>query len=193
MSRRGTVRFLVLYLAVVWLAVVIRVDRFPLTWAPMYSTFVPSDPIRVRLVDDARMKKGLRVTRANGSQDFVDQHDLNMPRWNFWRLYGRRMDREGPANHAEGNTKLSSFNRWWRGLEEGELNFEVDWARRILRSVNHTLGHAPGDPDFIVRAEVLHHVLSFDQHTLEIVGDETLPRVVEWDDSYADGWGDGSL
>jgi len=193
MRRRATVRFLVVYFALVWVAVVIRVDRFPLTWAPMYSTFTPHDVIEVRMLDDERMMKGLMVTRANGQQDFVTPSDLNLPKWNFWRLYGQRMSGRGPVKHRQGNAQMSSFNRAWRGLGDGEVAWEADWARRILRSVNHTLGLAPGDPDFIVQVEVLHHVLGYDRTTLDVVTEDKVPRRIEWEDAFGDGWGRGSL
>ena len=37
MTRKTVSRFLVVYLCIIWGAVIVRSDRFPLTWAPMYS------------------------------------------------------------------------------------------------------------------------------------------------------------
>ena len=179
MSRWATTLFLAGYFALLWGAVLLRVDRFPLTWAPMYSTFEASDRLRVRMLDAERLEQGLLVTRADGRRDFVDRHDLNLPRWHFWRLYGQRMEGRGPIKHRQGNAALSPFNRWWRGLEPGEENFRADWPQRILHSLNQTLGHEPGAPEFIVRAEALHLQRHYRTSDLALLSEEQRKHVAE--------------
>ena len=51
MTRRRVSRLLTIYWIVLWSAVVFRVDRFPLTWAPMYSSWGPKSTVRTRIVD----------------------------------------------------------------------------------------------------------------------------------------------
>ena len=194
MSQRSVRVFILLFFAVHWAAVVLRVDRFPLTWAPMYSTFTPSETLSVRVVDKERMRRGLAVTRADGTSDWVDWDDLNIPKWNFWRLYYQRMRGRGPIKHRQADMNLSSFNRAVRGLDDGEQRFpEVDWPRRLMRSVNHTLGLEPGDTDFIVRIEVVQERRRYRVSDLSDSWSEEFVYVVEWDDAWADGWGDGAL
>lgn len=38
----------------------------------------------------------------------------------------------GPAKHRQGNMNMSEFNRWLRGLKEGEPNFYAEWDWRGL-------------------------------------------------------------
>jgi hypothetical protein len=180
--------FLVVYLSVVWTAVVLRIDRFPLTWAPMYSTYKPKKTISVKIIEGKKMDRGLHATRADGSETLIGRKDLNLPKWNFWRIYYQRMNGKGPAKHKQGNMNLSDFNRWWRGLEEGEKNFEADWPRRLMRSLNRTLGHEPGDPDFVVRLEVSQKKRYYEIGNLTNTWEREKHYLVEWNDAWRSGW-----
>ena len=42
---------LVVYFLVLWEDVIIRSDRFPLTWAPLYTAYQPHDTISIRITD----------------------------------------------------------------------------------------------------------------------------------------------
>lgn len=66
MTRVTVTRILIVYFAIVFTAAFIRVDRFPLTWVPMYTTYTPRPDITVRGVDHERMARGLFVTRVTG-------------------------------------------------------------------------------------------------------------------------------
>ena len=57
MSKTTTNRFLIIYLIVIWSAVFVRCDRFPLTWVPMYSTYIPDNTMSVRILDKELMKR----------------------------------------------------------------------------------------------------------------------------------------
>lgn len=152
--QRHTVNWiLITYLIVVWSAVIFRVDRFPITWVPMYSVYKPSDTISSKVWDKKRFKKGLKVTRRDGSTGYVSHKDLNIPKPNFKRLYYSRAFGTGPPKHNQGNTALEAYNRWIRGLGPEEKNFSVDWEWRMFWTVNKTLGYEPDDPQFITKIE----------------------------------------
>jgi hypothetical protein len=182
-------RLLLAWLAVIWLAVVARIDHFPLTWAPMYSNYKPRAVTRVNLVDEVRMADGLFATRANGEVFRLGRDDLNLPKWNFWRIYYQRMRGRGPIKHKQGNASLSALNRAWRGLEPGEPNFVADWPCRTIRSVNVTLGLEPGDPAFIVRLEARYHRRTVDRSNPTEGTDEEIRDVVEWNEDWRARWG----
>ena len=161
MSRKTVNGFLVAYLLVVWMAVAVRCDRFPLTWAPMYSTYVPTQSIPVVVIDREQMERGILVTHRDGSTRYLTSKELNIPITHFWRLYYSRMYGAPPAKHTQVNMNLGAVNRWIRGLEEGEPNFSTDWDWRVIRSLNKTLGYEPSDPKFIVGAETEYEIVSY--------------------------------
>jgi len=124
-SRRTVSVGLALYWAVVWSAVVFQLDDFPLTNVPMYAGFKGEKPIEVRISDREASDRGFRVTNRDGTVHYVNRADLNLTDRHFRRLYRKRL----------------------HGSSQGP------WPYRVLRSMNRTLGHELGDPDFIVRAE----------------------------------------
>ncbi len=197
LMRRSTVNWILVgYLLVAWTAIVVRCDRFPLTWVPMYSTFLPSEISTVRLFNKELMAKGLRVTHRDGSTSDISKDDLNIPKPNFRRLYNERMFGAGPAKHRQGNMNLGSFNRRLRGLAEGEPNFSALWDRRILWSLNKTLGYEPRDPRFIVRAEsqvTERHYLKKDllKQDFSNATVQEHRASIEWKEEWATWWEDG--
>lgn len=198
MSRSTVTRILVVYLLVVWTAVLVRCDRFPLTWVPMYTTYVPSESIAVVVLDEERMKQGLFVTRRDGSTDYLTRKDLNLSKLHFWRLYYQRMFGAGPAKHRQGNMNLGSFNRWIRGLKEGAANFSAEWDWLILRSLNRTLGHEPSDPKFIVRAQTEYEIVRYLKKDLlkkDLSKAERLPQhaSIEWKEEWLKRWSNDTL
>ncbi len=144
---------LILYLIVIWSAVIFRIDRFPITWVPMYSVYQPSETISKSIRDKAAMRKGLRVIHRDGTISYVSYKDLNIPKPNFRRVYSSRIFGTDPPKHKQGNTALGSINRWIRGLDENERNFSVDWEWRMFWTLNKTLQFEPADPKFITRIE----------------------------------------
>lgn len=188
MSRRAVNCFLILWLLVTWGAFVLRVDRFPLTWVPMYSDYVPTEVTSHRIVDRETLRKGLLVTHRDGSTSFVGAAELNIPKWHMFRLYYQRAFEQPPVKRRYGNRGLGSFNRWIRGLEKGEPNFPNDVAFRLLRSLNKTLGHEPDDPGFIVRiqasAEYVYRRLAEMYDTWR----ETKQADLHWREEWRERW-----
>lgn len=198
MTRRTVNTILVVYLVIVWTAVAVRCDRFPLTWVPMYSTYAPSESIPVVVIDREDMTRGILVTRRDGSRGYVTREKLNIPKTHFWRVYYQRMFGAPPAKHTQGNMNLGTVNRWLRGLEEGEPNFSADWEWRIIRSLNKTLGHKLSDPDFIVGAETEYQVVRYQKRNL-LKGETGSPERVtlradpQWKDEWLQRWNDDVL
>ena len=184
MSRSTVNRILAVYFIVVWGAVIVRSDRFPLTWAPMYSTYSPNTKISVRITDKERMARGILVTHSNGSTSYIAKEDLNIPKWNFWRLYYQRLFRKGPPKHRQGNRSLGSFNRWIRGLEDGEANFSANWDWRVLWGLNKTLGFEPADPRFIVRAQAEFTRRHYEKADLSNVWQTQEQASLEWQTTW---------
>ena len=189
---------LVLYLSVVWAAVIFRIDRFPITWVPMYSVYQPSETISKSIKDKAAMKKGLRVTHRDGSISYVSYKDLNIPKPNFKRLYYSRIFGTAPPKHKQGNTALGSINRWIRGLDENEPNFSVDWEWRMFWTLNKTLQLEPADPKFITRIESSKQKRIYRKADLA-KGDASkvkilkLESVIYWKDQWVKRWNSGPL
>ena len=185
-----------MYLVLVWTAIVVRCDRFPLTWVPMYSTYTPREAFYVRVFNREFLAKGLRVTHRDGSTSYLSKEDLNIPNANFRRLHNERMFGAGAAKHTQGNMNLSSFNRWLRGLADGEPNFSVEWDWRIMWSLNKTFGYVPADPKFIVRAEakaedrmyIKKDLLNNDFSTARV---EINHASIEWKEEWSQRWNNG--
>lgn len=195
MTRTTVTRILVVYLLVLWAAMLVRCDRFPLTWAPMYTTYIPSESISVVVMDEERMTQGLFVTRRDGTTASLTANDLNISKFHFWRLYYQRMFGGGPAKHAQGNMNLGSFNRWIRGLKPGEPNFSAEWDWRILRALNRTLGHEPPDLKFIVRVETDYEIMRYLkadllQKDLSKAERQPLHASIAWKQEWAKRWDD---
>lgn len=198
MSRRTVNIILVVYLTIIWSAVIFRIDRFPITWVPMYSVYEPRETISSKVWDKDKYRKGLRVTHRDGSTSYVSYKDLNIPKPNFRRLYYSRIFGTAPPKHKQGNTELGAMNRWVRGLKENEPNFSVDWEWRMFWTLNKTLMHEPSDPQFIVRIEAGHQkrkyrkadLLKGDIHKVEI---QTRKALIEWKDQWLKRWEHGLL
>ena len=198
MNRRTVNIIIVLYLIVVWVAVIFRVDRFPITWVPMYSVYQPSETISTRVRDKAALRKGIRMTHRDESISYVSYKDLNIPKPNFRRLYGSRIFGHDPPKHKQGNTALGLINRWVRGLDDHERNFSVDWEWRMFWTLNKTLQFEPADPKFIIRMESAHQkriyrkadLLKGDTSKVEI---QTNRAVIDWQEQWIKRWKHGLL
>ena len=198
MNRRTVNIIIVLYLIVVWAAVIFRIDRFPITWVPMYSVYQPSETISTSVRDKAALRKGIRVTHRDGSISYVSYKDLNIPKPNFRRLYGSRIFGHDPPKHKQGNTALGPVNRWVRGLDENERNFSVNWEWRMFWTVNKTLQFEPADPKFIIRMESAYQkriyrkadLLQGDTSKVEI---QTNRAVIDWQEQWIKRWKHGLL
>ncbi len=191
MSRRLVNIVLIAHLLVVWSAVVFRIDRFPLTWAPMYSTFTPKTRVGRRIEDQGRARKGLRVTHRDGSTSRVGHRELNVSKWVMSRIYYQRAFEKGPVKHRQGNTNLGALNRWIHGVGEDELRFEVDWAPRLFWTLNKTLGHEPDDPGFIVGIRAAEEKVYYDPATLSQVDRKRRVSKLQWEEEWRHWWDHG--
>jgi len=187
-----------MYLFVVWGAVIFRIDRFPITWVPMYSNYYPSETISAKVWDKEKIANGLLVTHQDGSTSYVSSKDLNIPQPNFRRLYYERMFGSGPPKHHQGNRNLSPLNRWIRGLKENEPNFQADWDWRMCWSVNQTLEYQPTDPKFIIGAEADYQVRVYRKQDImnqdvSKVRIKTIHAKIQWKDEWLPRWEHGLL
>ena len=198
MNRRTVNLILLVYLTIVWSAVIFRIDRFPITWVPMYSVFDGGEYISAKVWDKEKYRKGFLVTHRDGSTSYVSYKDLNAPKPNFRRLFYSRIFGTAPPKHKQGNTELGTLNRWVRGLEEDEPNFGVDWEWRMFWTLNKSLGHQPTDPAFIVRIEAEHQRQVYRKADL-LRGDtskvaiQTNKALIEWKDEWSTRWDHGTL
>jgi hypothetical protein len=155
---------------VVWLAVPFRIDEFPLTWAPMYAIQPPPDEHEWSVVwkDRARPEtEGWRAERADGGDERVTRADLNVAKRNMWRLYYERTWCHAPPRYKHKNSGGATLDRLVLGLPPGAPIFQADWERRLLTSVNRTLGRAPDEPGFIVALHAERVVMHFSVATIE--------------------------
>ena len=166
MTQQGVRRFVVVYMAVLWVAMLVEVDEFPLTWAPMYTGYKNREYYIDRIVDHEAMRKGFRVTTREGRVHWVRQHELNVADRHMWRLYFQRPFGKKPPH------------RWYLK--------ELDW--RLFRSLNKTLGHAPADPDFIVKIEASRQWVTRNRPELRVVERHQEHVVLEWKDEWTERW-----
>jgi hypothetical protein len=189
LNRKSVNRFLVVWLLVVWSGFVFRVDRFPLTWVPMYSHYEPEgSESRHRIVDQEAMQRGLEVTRRDGSTGFVGNAELNIPKWNMYRLYYQRAHGQQAVKHRHGNTPLAAYNRWLRGLEEGEPNYVNDGEFLLFQSLNKTLGLEPDDAGFIVRIQASADYVVYRRNDFHYSKTETRLADLRWNEDWRRRW-----
>jgi hypothetical protein len=170
------------------MAVFFRIDRFPLSWAPMYSVYTPSTASELGFTyrDKAWLAEyGWLATKRDGSTEWVNQKRANLPTRNMWRLYYQRTRGKGPPKYTHMNHDANTIDRWIFGLEPGEKYIDIDWHRRLLVAVNKTFGRHPANADFIVslEAKAKHYVL--DRETLAYKGMKDSDSVATWDEAWA--------
>jgi hypothetical protein len=188
-SKRAITGLLVVHLVLCWTAVVLRIDRFPLTWAPMYSVYVPKEGTEYKTTHKNRrfvLRKGWKATHRDGSTSWVSGRMLNVPRRGIWRLYYQRTYGKGPPRHKQANHDAGTVDRWLWGLEPGEDFVDRNWPRRLFESINKTFGHRPEDPQFIVELTAQSERLVFDLETDEFKGREPRNRTIRWKDKWAE-------
>jgi hypothetical protein len=209
MSRSQVAWLLAFYFGAVLVGVVFQIDRFPLSWVPMYSNYTPksapSRPTatdrgaeagqvpkteppkerRVKVRDTAEAAKGFFATHRDGSQSRIGMRELNIARRNMWRLYYQRIFRKDPPKFKQANQSLDELSRWARGLEEGEPVFSADWPRRLFRSVNATLGLRPEDPHFVVRLEAFQEYRYYGPD-YELRRTKTRHADIRWNEEWAE-------
>ena len=158
-SRRAALSLVILHGLVVWSAVALRVDTFPLSWAPMYTVLRPGPVLSTPVWDRTQ---ALLATRRDGRSETLDADVLNIPRLSFWRLYYKRMFGRGPAKHEHARVREEWNEGLRRALGIGDTP-ERDWERIVLDGINRTLGRDATSPDFIVQITARADVLRFDR------------------------------
>ncbi|MGH0037393.1 MAG: hypothetical protein ACQGVK_20390 [Myxococcota bacterium] len=188
-TRRTITWVLAAHLVLCWTAVVLRIDRFPLTWAPMYSVYSSRearDEYKTMHKDrKAVEKRGWKATHADGTTSRVPRAAINVQKRSMWRLYYQRTFGKGPPKIKQLNHDAGTLDRWLWGLGPGDEFESPNWSRRLLTSVNKTLGHAPGDPKFIVRLVARAEWFVFDGQTYEFQGKRPRKAVAKWKDEWA--------
>jgi hypothetical protein len=189
MSKRTISWILVAHLLVCWTAVTLRNDHFPLTWAPMYAVYVPppGSEYQVQYIDKQWLKeKGWLAKRRDGSHDWINQGDVNLPKRMMRRLYYERMQQVGPPNYDHLNHDANTIDRWLWGLEPGENFLDVDWHRRLLTAMNKTFGLTPDDPEFIVSLESKGERFRFERGSLAYLGKVPDEAIAVWNETWRD-------
>jgi hypothetical protein len=176
MTKSATTRLLIVFHAVVFGAVFLRIDTFPLTWVPMYSQFHGLNDLTVPVGNMSRMNRGFKVTRASGQTDYVGPRELNIPNANFRRIYYERAFGVGPPKHRRERVALNPFSNWVFDLFYADPAHSVDWEMRILSTLNRSQVLEPEDADFIVQAEGISDFATFSRETRR-QGDLSTPRM----------------
>lgn len=154
MNKQQAARTVVLYCGVFFGAVLLRVDYYPFTWVPMYGERQTEDLLLVTVGDLKKRQQGFRATLADGSTEYLDRKDLNIPSPNFRRLYAERMFGEGPPQFQRERLALAGINRWWYDTLIGPLDIpEGMYQQQVLDSINRTLERGPSDPRHVASIE----------------------------------------
>lgn len=180
-TKRGVLALLIVHGLIVWGAFLLRVDRFPLSWAPMYTVLRPGPVLSVPVWDRTNT---LLATRRDGTTENIDAETLNIPSLSFWRLYYKRMFGRGPAKHDHDRVE----EEWNRGIRQAlslDSHPDVQWDRRVLESINQTLERAPSDPAFIVSIEARAEIIRFDKRRQGEFEREEVVSIYRWDDEWS--------
>lgn len=154
-TRRISV-FLAAYFIIISAAAVMRIDHFPLTWAPMYSMVVNTPSFNVTVLDRHQVRDiGYEVVHRDGTRSTISHRDLNIPFRNFWQIYEQRTVGIGPFKHRRRIDEFGVANE-----------IVVDWPTRVFTMLNETLGYKPEDDKFIVEVTARRRIAHFeDMHT----------------------------
>jgi hypothetical protein len=187
-TRKQVNWLLALFFLIHWGAVLFRIDRFPLSWAPMYSSYSREPEMKVRVADEEKFMRGFFVTRRDGTTDWIGAELLNVPKWNMYRLYTQRAFKDDSNKYTNGNSAIDPLNRWIRGLAEGEPAFTIEWDWRMFWSLNKSLGLDPNDPEFIVRIQADFTRVYYDMRELRLARTVTEETDLRWKDEWAERW-----
>lgn len=177
MTKTGVKRFLALFFAILYGAILLRIDYFPLSWVPMYGYRIQTEHLTVKFGDKSARDRGFLAQRANGQTLYISADDLNVPSANFRRLYNQRAFNVGPPQDARERVSLISFNRWWYETFVGpDPRLNPNYSGQLLDSVNKTFGYGPNDPGRIVRLEAEVDLATYDRRHVDI-GDLSNPSV----------------
>jgi hypothetical protein len=170
-------RFLALFFAILYGAIFLRIDYFPLSWVPMYGYRIQAEQLTVKFGDKSARDRGFLAQRANGQTLYISADDLNVPSANFRRLYNQRAFNVGPPQDARERVSLMSFNRWWYETFVGpDPRLSPNYSGQLLDSVNKTFGYEPTDPRRIVRLEAKLDIATYTRAQVD-AGDLSSPIV----------------
>ncbi len=190
LRQQTVISILLAHAGLVWAAMALRVDQFPLTWAPMYANHGGREGRdaavhRVILKDKPYLEdKGWRGTRRDGGAEWIPRGDVNVPMRSMWRLFYLRTWGRPPPKERQKNSGGWTLDRWVWGLPSAAPLSTVDWRRRLLVSVNRTLERAPDDPAFVVRLAAQRSVLRFDRDTNAPLGRVEERAEIVWDEAW---------
>jgi hypothetical protein len=106
----------------------------------------------------------------------------------MYRLYYQRVFGQQAVKHRHGNAPLAGYNRWIRGLEEGEPNYVNDGEFLLFQSLNKTLGLGPDDPGFIVRIQATADYVRYRTDDLHYSDTETRLADLRWNEAWRGRW-----
>ena len=154
--RSAVVAFLVVHAAVVWLGFALRIDQFPLSWAPMYSTQGTArqdgKPLEVVVQDKSWLRDhGWEVETRAGGRESIPIERVNVPMRSMWRLYYERTFGKSPPKYSQQVAGDPMLDEWFQDLAPGLRFRRPDFERRLFASLNKTLARTPDSPDFIVK------------------------------------------
>jgi hypothetical protein len=156
-TRSAVVAFLALHTTIVWSAFALRIDQFPLSWAPMYSknrgdAAGDDKPLEVVLQDKRRLRDhGWEVETRAGARESIPLARVNVPIRSMWRLYYERTFGKGPPKYNQQVAGDPLLGEWFDDVVPGLRFRRPDFARRLFESLNKTLARTPESPDFIVK------------------------------------------
>jgi hypothetical protein len=177
LSKNAVKRFLALYFLILYGAIILRIDYFPLSWVPMYGHRVYAEQLVVKFGDKSARARGFIGQRANGERLSISADDLNVPSANFRRLYNQRAFNQGPPQDTREREALMSFNRWWYETFVGpDPRLSPNYSGQLLDSVNKTFAYGPADPRRIVRLEATIDFATYGRKQID-AGDLSKPIV----------------
>ena len=179
MSKSNTGRLIAVYFTGVWLAAMLRIDFFPLTWAPMFASAEAFDQgtIAIDTRDRQRLKRdGWWVTQRDGSRRSLTHKELNIRTGHMATLYFARSF-DLPEYRFEPNV----IERWLERRDE-----ESRWKRALMTSLNKTLELEPDDDEFIVKIEAEGEDHIYDTTSFERLRIEPRRAALEWEPSWSE-------
>jgi hypothetical protein len=177
LSKSGVKRFLALFFLIIYGAVFLRIDYFPLSWVPMYGQRGHGGDLTVKFGNKKQRKQGFAAERANGEKLYISADDLNIPSANFRRLYAQRAFNSGPPQDKREREALMSFNRWWYETFVGpDPRLNANYSGQLLDSVNKTFGYGPRDPRRIARLQASVEFATYPRSAVD-AGDLSRPHV----------------